>query len=274
MSGSGGSEAWHGHVMASTLSRATHGALWSPCSSSLLKETFLTERDSCLLSPQRNPSLSLPPRPAGWTYSARKQCQLSFGPAWRVCPNTPPCRKLWCFGIPQGNHPDSHWVSVCRTRHASWAEGTHCGTARRCLEGVCLRHMGSRALLPVDGNWGSWSTFGTCSRSCGGGVQFSERLCDSPYPQHGGSYCLGIHTHYRSCKLSPCNNTNGMTFREEQCAMFNGQRPRGETRIPLEVHWIPQEQLPGHRACSLTCRAIGTRYYFVFRKKVGHSNWL
>jgi len=32
----------------------------------------------------------------------------------------------------------------------------------------------------VDGQWGQWSQWGDCSRTCGGGVEASQRHCDSP----------------------------------------------------------------------------------------------
>lgn len=32
----------------------------------------------------------------------------------------------------------------------------------------------------VDGQWGAWSPWEECSRTCGGGVSSSVRHCDSP----------------------------------------------------------------------------------------------
>lgn len=64
----------------------------------------------------------------------------------------------------------------------------------------------SRGLLQpaVDGGWGPWSPWGSCSRTCGGGVQFSYRHCDSPKPQHGGRYCEGQRAKYQSCHTNEC----------------------------------------------------------------------
>lgn len=59
----------------------------------------------------------------------------------------------------------------------------------------------------VDGRWGKWGPFGTCSRSCGGGVQLSKRECDNPVPVNGGKYCQGVRVKYRSCNLIPCPDT-------------------------------------------------------------------
>lgn len=62
---------------------------------------------------------------------------------------------------------------------------------------------------PVHGSWGSWGVWGECSRSCGGGVQYSFRECDNPIPRNGGKYCEGKRVQYRSCNIEDCPDNNG-----------------------------------------------------------------
>lgn len=54
------------------------------------------------------------------------------------------------------------------------------------------------------GSWSSWGPWGACSRTCGGGVQFAQRLCNNPPPRNNGRYCTGKRAVYRSCNVTPC----------------------------------------------------------------------
>lgn len=54
------------------------------------------------------------------------------------------------------------------------------------------------------GSWSSWGSWGGCSRTCGGGVQFAQRLCNNPPPRNNGRYCTGKRAIYRSCSVTPC----------------------------------------------------------------------
>ena len=64
--------------------------------------------------------------------------------------------------------------------------------------------------MKVDGSWGSWGSYSTCTVPCGGGVAIRQRNCDSPKPKDGGKYCLGLPTQQRKCNAQPCSG--GMRF--------------------------------------------------------------
>lgn len=75
---------------------------------------------------------------------------------------------------------------------------------------------------PVHGGWGSWEPWGECSRTCGGGVQFSVRGCDNPVPKNGGKYCEGKRVQYRSCNIDDCPDNNGrLQFLKWKITHFN-----------------------------------------------------
>ncbi|XP_024120845.1 properdin [Oryzias melastigma] len=52
---------------------------------------------------------------------------------------------------------------------------------------------------PVDGSWGSWSSFSSCPVTCGVGLQESVRRCDSPTPKYGGRQCTGERRVTKTC---------------------------------------------------------------------------
>ncbi|XP_033872721.2 thrombospondin-2-like isoform X1 [Acipenser ruthenus] len=57
---------------------------------------------------------------------------------------------------------------------------------------------------PIDGGWGPWSPWATCSNTCGGGLQGRSRICNSPMPQYGGKKCLGESKENELCNKHDC----------------------------------------------------------------------
>ncbi|XP_030853395.1 hemicentin-1 isoform X1 [Strongylocentrotus purpuratus] len=55
---------------------------------------------------------------------------------------------------------------------------------------------------PVDGVWGSWSIWSTCTVSCGGGQQTRTRTCTGPL--HGGQPCEGRSEQTIRCNAEQC----------------------------------------------------------------------
>ncbi|KAL4216796.1 hypothetical protein ACF0H5_024517 [Mactra antiquata] len=76
---------------------------------------------------------------------------------------------------------------------------------------------------PVDGGWGSWSGFTSCSVSCGDGLRFKTRACNNPKPSNGGSNCPGQPVFSSPCNLKDC---------------------------PVDGHWSDWSPW---RTCSVTC---------------------
>ena len=60
--------------------------------------------------------------------------------------------------------------------------------------------------ISVNGKWGAWSTWGTCSKTCGGGTQSRTRLCDNPAPANGGAACTGNATASQTCNSLTCSS--------------------------------------------------------------------
>lgn len=58
------------------------------------------------------------------------------------------------------------------------------------------------SLTVVDGRWHSWTTWGSCSKTCGGGVQQRQRVCEGPF--FGGEPCPGEKGEQRRCNEKRC----------------------------------------------------------------------
>ncbi|XP_017345690.2 A disintegrin and metalloproteinase with thrombospondin motifs 15 [Ictalurus punctatus] len=246
------------HMMSPTLIQIDHNSPWSSCSAAIVTNFLDAGHGDCLLDkPQK--LLALPDDPPGIAYSLSRQCELAFGSGSKPCPYMQACSKLWCTGKARGQ-------LVCQTRHFPWADGTSCGNSRICYGGACSNR--NTTIKPmVDGQWAKWGAYGSCSRTCGGGVQLAKRECSSPVPENGGKYCQGLRVKYRSCNLEPCKYS-GKSFREEQCESFNNFS-LNTNRLRPSVMWVPKYSgvSPKDR-CKLICRASGTGYFYVLAPKV------
>ncbi|KAJ8350971.1 hypothetical protein SKAU_G00261010 [Synaphobranchus kaupii] len=247
-------------LMSSILTSIDASKPWSRCTSSTITDFFDDGNAECLLDPPRQSILG-PEELPGQSYDAIRQCRLAFGAEYTVCPGMDVCARLWCAVIRQGQ-------MVCLTKKLPAVEGTPCGKGRICLHGKCVDKTRKKHYTTSNhGSWSSWGSWGTCSRSCGGGVQFAHRLCNNPPPRNNGRYCTGKRAIHRSCSLSPCPDPS-KSFRLQQCEARNGHQtdPKG---VKTFVEWVPKFAgvLP-RDVCKLTCRAKGTGYYVVFSQRV------
>ncbi|XP_060923029.1 A disintegrin and metalloproteinase with thrombospondin motifs 5 [Limanda limanda] len=247
-------------LMSSILTSIDASKPWSRCTSATITDFFDDGNAECLLDSPRQPLLGSEELP-GQSYDAVRQCRLAFGPEYTVCPGMDVCARLWCAVIRQGQ-------MVCLTKKLPAVEGTPCGKGRICLQGKCADKTRKRLYsVSNHGSWSSWGSWGACSRTCGGGVQFAQRLCNNPPPRNHGRYCTGKRAIHRSCSVTPCP-ASSKSFRQEQCEVRNGPQtdPKG---VKTFVEWVPKYAgvLPKD-VCKLTCRAKGTGYYVVFAQRV------
>lgn len=136
--------------------------------------------------------------------------------------------------------PLSHWENESGSYRTP---PTSTSTARRggpteSVGPLPFRHSARPCVLQavVDGGWAPWGPWGACSRTCGGGVQFSYRECTNPEPQNGGKYCLGQRAKYQSCHTEECPpDGNG----QSSCC--------GDCSTSLEEGGLPGSEFPGCR---------------------------
>ncbi|KAM9840912.1 A disintegrin and metalloproteinase with thrombospondin motifs 6 isoform 1-T1 [Aulostomus maculatus] len=233
-------------LMAAHITANTNPFSWSACSKDYITSFLDSGRGTCLDNEPLKRDFLYPTVAPGQVYDADEQCRFQYGASSRQCKYGEVCRELWCLS--KSNR--------CVTNSIPAAEGTLCQTGSIekgwCYQGECVA-FGTWP-QSVDGGWGPWSTWGECSRTCGGGVSSSMRHCDSPAPSGGGKYCLGERKRYRSCNTDACP-AGSRDFREKQCADFDNMPFRGKY-----YNWKPYTG-GGVKPCALNCLAEGYNFY-------------
>ncbi|NWV71388.1 ATL2 protein, partial [Malurus elegans] len=121
--------------------------------------------------------------------------------------------------------------------------------------------------------WGEWSSWSTCSRSCGGGVMSRERHCLQQrlqMPQGTNStMCVGQAKYYQLCQQQPCP-ANTASFKQQQCSSFNG-KAFGKRYY----HWMPlypdDYTSISNKPCDLQCTTRSGERQLMARAQDGTS---
>ncbi|XP_074636148.1 uncharacterized protein LOC141894391 [Acropora palmata] len=62
----------------------------------------------------------------------------------------------------------------------------------------------SKCYAPVNGHWGRWSAWSSCSVTCNKGKHSRTRKCDEPSPKNGGKDCPGNNLDVGDCEKIRC----------------------------------------------------------------------
>uniref|UniRef100_A0A452I5L1 PLAC domain-containing protein n=1 Tax=Gopherus agassizii TaxID=38772 RepID=A0A452I5L1_9SAUR len=121
--------------------------------------------------------------------------------------------------------------------------------------------------------WGEWSSWSTCSRTCGGGVMSRERHClrQRLHLSQGtnSTMCGGQSKHYQLCQQQPCP-ANTASFKQQQCATFNA-KAFGKHYY----HWMPlypdDYTSISNKPCDLQCTTRSGERQLMARAQDGTS---
>nr|XP_042905073.1 papilin [Parasteatoda tepidariorum] len=102
------------------------------------------------------------------------------------------------------------------------------------------------------GPWGPWTESSECSRSCGGGILFQDRIC-LDVRADGRHSCVGPSRRYFSCNTDDCPQS-ARDFRAEQCARFNSVPYNGKY-----YSWVPYYS--AQNQCELNCMPQGGSFF-------------
>ncbi|XP_054679726.1 A disintegrin and metalloproteinase with thrombospondin motifs 3 isoform X2 [Grus americana] len=239
-----GDETAMGSVMAPLVQAAFHRYHWSRCSGQELKR-YIHSYDCLLDDPFEHDWPKLPELP-GINYSMDDQCRFDFGVGYKMCTafrTFDPCKQLWC------SHPDNPYF--CKTKKGPPLDGTECAPGKWCYKGHCMWKNANQ--LKQDGNWGPWTKFGSCSRTCGTGVRFRTRQCNNPMPINGGEDCAGVNFEFQLCNTEECPK-HFEDFRAQQCQQRNSHFEYQGSKH----HWLPYEHPDPNKRCHLYCQSKET----------------
>ncbi|XP_075615070.1 A disintegrin and metalloproteinase with thrombospondin motifs 14 isoform X5 [Balearica regulorum gibbericeps] len=246
-----------GSIMAPLVQAAFHRYHWSRCSKQELNR-YIHSYDCLLDDPFEHQWPTLPELP-GINYSMDEQCRFDFGVGYKTCTafrTFDPCKQLWC------SHPDNPYF--CKTKKGPPLDGTECSPGKWCFKGHCIWKT-SEQPYSQDGSWSSWSKFGSCSRTCGGGVRSRSRSCDNPPPAYGGRHCPGATYEYQVCNAEECPGPY-QDFRAQQCSKRNSYYTHQNSKHA----WLPYEHHDDAQKCELICQSEGTGDV-VFMNQVVHD---
>uniref|UniRef100_A0A667XKX3 ADAM metallopeptidase with thrombospondin type 1 motif 14 n=1 Tax=Myripristis murdjan TaxID=586833 RepID=A0A667XKX3_9TELE len=245
-----------GSIMAPLVQAAFHRYHWSRCSKQELNR-YIHSYDCLLDDPFEHKWPKLPELP-GINYSMDEQCRFDFGVGYKMCTafrTYDPCKQLWC------SHPDNQYF--CKTKKGPPVDGTECAPGKWCFKGHCIWRS-SQEPQGHDGSWGSWSKFGSCSRTCGGGVRSRSRQCNNPAPAYGGRDCPGSAFDYQMCNTEECAGPYE-DFRAQQCVQRSNKYHKN-----IKHTWLPYEHPDESHKCELSCQSKETGEV-VFMNQVMHD---
>uniref|UniRef100_A0A8C7HKF8 Fibroblast growth factor 10-like n=1 Tax=Oncorhynchus kisutch TaxID=8019 RepID=A0A8C7HKF8_ONCKI len=230
----------HPFIMSRQLMYDTSPLTWSSCSKDYITRFLDRGWGFCLDDRPSKKDLTTPLARLGVRYTTQHQCQLQYGPNATYCHEIDNvCQILWCSVN-----------GSCRSKLDSPIDGTSCGPEKWCISGDCV--IIGKLPETVNGNWGQWSSWSHCSRTCGAGVQSAHRECNHPKPEFGGKYCTGERRRYHICNTKPCQKAKP-TFREMLCSEFDTVAYQNEL-----YEWVPVASLSS--PCELHCRPVDEHF--------------
>ena len=146
--------------------------------------------------------------------------------------------------------------------------GDDCQEQSNSREICFLRHC------PINGNYSEWSTFTSCTLTCGGGKKYRIRTCTRPSPQYGGRNCSGLGPEREDvdCNTNPCPIDGGYSEWSDFSPCSASCNSGTETRTRMCNQPKPEH---GGKDCFRYGPAKETRSCFIKVCPVdgNYSNW-
>ncbi|XP_071980737.1 A disintegrin and metalloproteinase with thrombospondin motifs 13 isoform X2 [Engystomops pustulosus] len=254
--GTGNSCSGSGKIMAAEGSHNSVSLTWSDCSREKFLQFLSSDQANCI---DDLPALesSIPGWKPGLYYGADEQCKIAFGSSALACTfshnDVDMCSVLSC-------HISQQDRTSCNRLLVPLLDGTECGENKWCHKGRCTSLKELNPVSVVHGVWSSWSSFTSCSRSCGGGVIVRKRQCNNPRPAFGGRNCEGPSLQAEMCNTEACVTTQ-VQFMTEQCSATDVKPLFLSQGQASYYHWTSVAGFAqGDTLCQHMCRAQGQNF--------------
>ncbi|KAK3716434.1 hypothetical protein QZH41_016845, partial [Actinostola sp. cb2023] len=97
----------------------------------------------------------------------------------------------------------------------------------QCYEGYDPKTACVKALVARDGGYSKWSEWSICTAGCNVGKRSRHRLCNNPFPMHGGKDCQGDRQEKQDCNTDPCPKAHSCRHLQEVTKADNKDLPDG-----------------------------------------------
>uniref|UniRef100_A0A8C5F885 Thrombospondin-2-like n=1 Tax=Gadus morhua TaxID=8049 RepID=A0A8C5F885_GADMO len=118
-----------------------------------------------------------------------------------------------CLSKEDGWSPWTEWTECSVTcGRGGQQRGRSCDDVRASCAGPSVQTrscMLAKCDRRLDGLWGTWSPWSTCTAACGEGNMTRVRLCNNPGPQRGGRGCAGSARETQPCGKPQCPVAGG-----------------------------------------------------------------
>ncbi|XP_059154874.1 sushi, von Willebrand factor type A, EGF and pentraxin domain-containing protein 1-like [Physella acuta] len=142
------------------------------------------------------------------------------------------CDELWSGDRCQ-NAPDFCHGNLCANGSTCINQPENNGYECSCQDGFAGVLCNERNHI-VNGEWGSWSQWSSCSVTCGSGVKSRLRYCDSPMPENGGDFCKGSQAETEICNTG-CEDCKWNEWTQWTCDVTCGSGTATRTRSVASV---------------------------------------
>uniref|UniRef100_A0A2C9KG03 PLAC domain-containing protein n=1 Tax=Biomphalaria glabrata TaxID=6526 RepID=A0A2C9KG03_BIOGL len=126
---------------------------------------------------------------------------------------------------------------------------------------TCYTSVTSESVNRVTRDWGPWTTWSSCSHSCGYGTAYRIRRCHAAHRQGREQVCQGPSKQYQICNNRRCNDDQRSDYRTRECAKQNSVYYGHKTYV-----WEPY--INSAAPCELSCKSVGHSYYARFKEVV------